>query len=155
MARPWRTKSHLQPARRASELGSWAGHYRTCSFRHLHLLCSLFSEVLSGWQSTLQWPFCYKACLQHQHQALFGFSPLKFLPVQNGEAQVACYFEINRVECSCWFTELATSESSWNPWLGDAKLDKGGSHQSLDIFKTLVRKNACFNGYAECNSWLI
>jgi hypothetical protein len=34
-------------------------------------------------------------------------------------------------------------------------MDKAGSHQYLDIFKAFVRKNACFNDYAEYNIHLI
>jgi len=34
-------------------------------------------------------------------------------------------------------------------------MDEVGSHQYLDIFRAFVRKNACFNDYAECIIHLI
>ncbi len=62
------------------------------------------------------WPSTSKINTQKPGPALLGFSTFEFLPVLNGEAQVDCYFDVSRIECSCWSSELATSESGWNPW---------------------------------------
>jgi hypothetical protein len=121
-------------------LPSWAGHYLQLSSSPSALLLVFWSLIWLNDLSSIKLAFNIKDQKPKLGQALIGFSPLKFLPVRNAEAQVAWYFDFNRAECS---TELATSESGWNPRWGGAKTDKVGSHHYLDIFKAFERKTAC------------
>ncbi len=84
------------------------------------------------------WPSTSKINTQKLGPALLGFSTFEFLPVLNGEAQVDCYFDVSRIECSCWSSELATSESGWNPWWG-GKVQNGLRGKSSVSWHTVFK----------------